>query len=127
MGQSLRKTTWTITPVFPSVAAIIFDDDQRYGMFSDSQIRAWSAPALREHLTVIRTFKCQAGQTPTWHLKGNGSRDEDRQLEARGENASNQKSIASVPNPSEWKVCKYPPAKPGALICEPLKAAVRGR
>ena len=23
--------------------------------------------------------------------------------------------------------CKYPPAKPGALVCEPLKAAVRGR
>jgi hypothetical protein len=22
---------------------------------------------------------------------------------------------------------KYPPAKPGALICEPLKAAIRGR
>jgi len=22
---------------------------------------------------------------------------------------------------------KYPPAKPGALVCEPLKAAIRGR
>jgi hypothetical protein len=32
-------------------------------------------------------------------------------------------AIAGVKPPSG----KYPPAKPGALICEPLKAAIWGR
>jgi len=29
--------------------------------------------------------------------------------------------------PVEARLSKYPPAKPGALSCEPLKAAIRGR
>jgi hypothetical protein len=28
---------------------------------------------------------------------------------------------------SAFRESKYPPAKPGALVCEPLKAAKRGR
>lgn len=33
----------------------------------------------------------------------------------------------SVDDRGDFLISKYPPAEPGALVCEPLEAALRGR
>jgi hypothetical protein len=73
-----------------------------------------SSAAMGASATIAPTYAI-SGQTPA-----NGKSFSAAQTTVSYPLGPDSKRQAGVP---EGKLCKYPPAEPGALRCEPLKAA----
>ncbi|MGA8619207.1 MAG: hypothetical protein WB660_11900 [Candidatus Sulfotelmatobacter sp.] len=56
----------------------------------------------------------------SWEISGNSD-------PFKKTNAQSLEFTVQIPPIVTYQASKYPPAEPGALVCEPLKAAMRGR
>jgi MFS family permease len=88
-----------------------------------NRVQIWHIFVLASGLGVVNAFDIPARQAFVVEMV---SREDQMNVIALNSTMFNGARIVG-PAIAGILVCKYPPAKPGALGCEPLKAAMRGR
>jgi len=108
VASAQSATVYVQAPVPPEQARVINSNAVTNPEGSDQDVAAYDNFKLNKAATVAAI---------TWRGKDAGQTGLGFTI----------KIYPSKSDPAAGPDSKYPPAKPGALVCEPLKAAIRGR